>query len=223
MQNKHEIKYVDPKSLTPYARNAKLHPTEQIDKIAGQIAAMGFNVPIVVDKNMVIISGHGRLQAANRLNLSEVPIIIADHLDENQVMAARLADNKVAESGWDPAMLQFEFGTLERVEFNLELTGFDREEIDSFLDPSKSEDEFTDKSHQSVKERKAGYDESEFRQIVLIMAPEQFEMIMAKFTELQEHFNVEANLDVVEKLLAYYYERWKGEANVGTPNPEIQA
>lgn len=129
---KAEIKWVDPKSITPYANNAKKHPVHQIDKIAGQIAAFGFDQPIVVDTNKVIIKGHGRREAAIRLGLKEVPIIVSK-LDEHQARAARLADNKIAEGDLDTDMLKFELGTLERNKFDLTLTGFEMPEIDKIM------------------------------------------------------------------------------------------
>jgi DNA modification methylase len=119
--------------LIAYSRNAKLHPPEQVHKIAQQISEMGFLVPIVVDKDMVIISGHGRLQAAKDLNMTEVPVIIADWLTDEQVMAARIADNKVAESAWDMPMLAFDLGTLSRLDIDLGLTGFGTEEVRTIL------------------------------------------------------------------------------------------
>jgi len=85
-------------SIKPYMHNAKTHPEEQILKLMDQIDKTGFDVPITVDKSNVIITGHGRLIAANRLKMKEVPVIVRDDLDEYEVIAKRLADNKVAES-----------------------------------------------------------------------------------------------------------------------------
>jgi hypothetical protein len=131
MENKKfEIVWLAPESLTPYAKNAKVHTTEQVDKIAGQIAAFGFDQPIVVDEQRVIIKGHGRREAAIRLNLQAVPVIVTD-LDEYQAMAARIGDNKVSEAPWDTAMLQFEFGTLEAQGIDIpSQTGFSPAEVE---------------------------------------------------------------------------------------------
>lgn len=126
------IEFVDPESITPYANNTKKHPTEQVDKIAAQIHKFGFDQPIVVDRNRVIIKGHGRREAALRLGLKEVPVIIAD-LDEYEAMAARIADNKVAESEWEEDILKFEFGTLERNGMDMSLTGFDEDELKKLM------------------------------------------------------------------------------------------
>ena len=137
---KAEIKWVDPQSITPYANNMKKHPIHQIDKIASQIATFGFDQPIVVDKHNVIIKGHGRREASLRLGLKAVPVIVQD-LDENQARAARIADNKVAESEFDEEMLRFELGTLDRTDFDLSLTGFDIGELDKMMaDPVETQD-----------------------------------------------------------------------------------
>lgn len=147
--------------LIPYARNSKKHPKEQIEKIAVQISQVGFLVPIVVDKDMVIVSGHGRLEAAKSLNLAQVPVLVADHLTEEQAMAFRIADNKVAESEWDLPMLAFELGTLERMNIDLTLTGYGLEEAKSILasyagadprDPAPEKDGATEQSEDDFKE-----------------------------------------------------------------------
>jgi ParB-like chromosome segregation protein Spo0J len=126
------IQWLDPKSLTPYARNAKIHSTEQIDRIAGQIHAVGWTQPIVVDKDKVIIAGHGRREAAIRLNLDKVPVFIAEHLTEYEAMAARIADNKVSGNEYDNEMLKFDIGTLQLHEVDLKLTGMDEIELKDF-------------------------------------------------------------------------------------------
>lgn len=128
-----KVEWVDPQSLTPYVNNAKIHDDDQIDKLAGSIAEFGFDQPIVVDKDRVIIKGHGRREAALRLNMSIVPIIIAEHLDESQVKAARIADNKVSSLKYDPERLRFDIGSLDRVNFNLNLTGLEFDEIKEML------------------------------------------------------------------------------------------
>ena len=109
--------------INPYGKNAKKHPTEQIDKIAKSIATFGFNQPIVVDKNDVIIVGHGRYLAAQFLDLSHVPTITID-LDEDNTKAYRLADNKLNESDWDMQLVIQELKELDLP--TLDLTGFDR-------------------------------------------------------------------------------------------------
>jgi hypothetical protein len=131
---KFEIMWLPVDSLTPYVNNTKKHPTEQVDKIAQQIAKYGFDQPITVDKDKVIITGHGRREAAMRLGLKTVPVIIRDDLNDHDVMAKRIADNRVAQSDWDDEMLAFEVGTLFRNDYDLQYTGFEDDEIQKLLD-----------------------------------------------------------------------------------------
>lgn len=130
---KPEIIWRRPEELTPYVRNSKSHPTEQVDKIAGQIASIGFTQPIVVDKDFVIIAGHGRREAAMRLGLLEVPVVVMSHLNEYEVMAARIADNKVAESDWEKDFLKFDLLALDHQNFEMSLTGFDEDELEKLM------------------------------------------------------------------------------------------
>lgn len=134
---KPEIKWVSIDSVYPYTRNAKQHPKEQIDKIANQIDKVGWTQPIVIDAAEVIIAGHGRYQAAHSLGLKEVPVIVADHLTDEETMAYRIADNKVSESTWDLPMLAFDIGTLEREGIDLILTGFNLDEAQNILSDFK--------------------------------------------------------------------------------------
>lgn len=121
-------------SLTPYDRNARTHSAEQVSKIAASIAEYGFTNPILVGADGVIIAGHGRLQAARELGLTEVPVIELAHLDENQRRALVLADNRLAlDAGWDDALLAAELAELEAAGFDLAATGFDEQEIEKLL------------------------------------------------------------------------------------------
>jgi DNA modification methylase len=122
-------------SITPYPLNAKLHPSKQIDQIAASIKAFGFNQPIVVDSNNVIIVGHGRHEAAYKLGLTEVPVIKVDLTDE-QARAYRLADNKLNESDWDMQLVIEELKGLSAP--MLDLTGFNK---DLLLESDEKDDE----------------------------------------------------------------------------------
>jgi hypothetical protein len=121
--------------LMPYARNAKTHDAVQVAKIAASITEMGFNNPILVDEaSGEIIAGHGRLMAAQRLNMDEVPVVPLTHMTEDQRRAYVLANNKLAElGGWDEEMLASELAALESSGFDLDLTGFDADELDGLL------------------------------------------------------------------------------------------
>jgi DNA modification methylase len=110
--------------VKPYDKNAKKHPTKQVDLLAKLIRDHGFDQPIVVDKQGVIIKGHGRLLAAQQLGMKAVPVIVRDDLTQAQVRAARIADNKVAEMGsWDMDML------IDDVKDAMELESFDLEAL----------------------------------------------------------------------------------------------
>jgi DNA modification methylase len=127
------IEWRDPASLTPYSNNAKTHPSEQVDKIAASIAAFGFDQPIVVDGDGVIIKGHGRREASLRLGLDKVPVLVRTDLSVAEIKAARLADNRTAQSPWDEELLRVELEALLEGDFDLGLTGFDLAEIDELL------------------------------------------------------------------------------------------
>jgi hypothetical protein len=138
------IQWRTPESLVPYARNAAVHSPEQIDELAGLIAANGFTQPVVVDREGVIVVGHGRREAALKLNLSEIPVVVADHLDEHQLAAYRLADNKISERRtWDTEMLKFELGSLKLRDFDMRLTAVPLPELKSMLpgDPGTAANE----------------------------------------------------------------------------------
>lgn len=100
-----DIVNLAPSALKPYAKNAKKHPPEQIDRIAASIEQFGFVQPVVIDKDNVIVIGHGRVVAAKKLGMREVPCVLVDTLTPEQVNALRLADNKTNESAWDIDLL----------------------------------------------------------------------------------------------------------------------
>ncbi len=112
--------------IKPYHKNAKKHPKKQVEQVAASIREFGFNQPIVIDKNNVVIVGHGRLEAAKLLGMNEVPTITVD-LSEEKANAYRLADNKLNESDWDMDLVIEELKTLS--EPMLDLTGFDKDLI----------------------------------------------------------------------------------------------
>lgn len=102
------VEFIKVKDIKPYEKNAKKHPQEQIEYIKNSIKEFGFRQNLVIDKDNVIIIGHGRLEAAKQLGLEYVPCIKAEDLTEDQIKALRLADNKVAESEWDFDLLDSE-------------------------------------------------------------------------------------------------------------------
>jgi DNA modification methylase len=125
-------------ALVPYARNARTHSDAQVAQIAASIREFGFTNPILVDGERGVIAGHGRLLAARKLGMTEVPTLELSHLTQAQKRAYVLADNRLALSaGWDAEILRIELGELQAEGFDLALTGFDLDEIAGFLvDPS---------------------------------------------------------------------------------------
>jgi ParB-like chromosome segregation protein Spo0J len=120
--------------LIPYARNPRTHSDGQIAQIAASIAEFGFTNPILVDTNAGIIAGHGRLLAACKLNLDQVPVIILDYLSETQKRAYIIADNRLAlNAGWDEETRRIELAALDEDEFNVSLLGFEDEELARLL------------------------------------------------------------------------------------------
>jgi hypothetical protein len=116
--------------LIPYARNARTHSTEQVDQIAASIREWGWTVPVLVDEQGGIIAGHGRVLAAHKLAIDEVPVMVAAGWSEAQKRAYVLADNKLALNAcWDDALLKIELGDLQAFDFDLGLIGFSADEI----------------------------------------------------------------------------------------------
>lgn len=131
---KQQIEYVEVKKLIPYARNSRTHSDEQVAQICGSIKEFGFTNPVLIDGEGVIIAGHGRTIAAQRLNMKEVPCLRLDYLTEAQKKAYVIADNKLAlNAGWDDEMLALELGDLKDLDFDLSLTGFDDDELNKLL------------------------------------------------------------------------------------------
>ena len=120
------IQQISINDLKPYPQNAKKHPAEQVEHIANSIREFGFQQPIVVDKDNVVVIGHGRLLAAKKLNMDSVPCVRADDLTDEQIKALRLADNKTNESEWDFDLLDME---LSDIEIDMEQFGFDIDDI----------------------------------------------------------------------------------------------
>lgn len=116
--------------LTPYARNSRTHSDEQVAQIAASIKEWGWTVPVLIEPDGGIIAGHGRVMAAQRLGIAEVPCMIADGWSEGQKRAYIIADNKLAlNAGWDDEMLRVEFSELGDLGFDLGLTGFGETEL----------------------------------------------------------------------------------------------
>lgn len=127
-----EYKKKSTKDLIPYARNSRTHSDEQVTQIASSIKEFGFTNPVLIDGQGGIIAGHGRVMAAKKLGIEEVPCIELSHLTDAQRRAYVIADNKLAlNAGWDDEMLRVEFQELQDLGFDVELTGFSMDEINA--------------------------------------------------------------------------------------------
>ena len=139
-----KIEQIPTEKLIPYARNAKKHDAAQVSKLAGSIREFGFNNPVLIDKDNGIIAGHGRVMAAQKLELKEVPCIRLGHLTDTQRRAYILADNRLAEigGGWDQEILKLELADLGDLDFDLDSIGFGSEDLaglDMEDEPEKSD------------------------------------------------------------------------------------
>ena len=131
--------------LVAYAQNPRTHSDAQVAQIAASIAEFGFNNPILVDTKAGIIAGHGRLLAARKLQLEQVPVIVLDHLTEAQKRAYIIADNQLAlNAGWDDDLLRAELAALQAEDFNVRLIGFEDEELARLLAAQDSTEGLTD-------------------------------------------------------------------------------
>lgn len=153
-EKKLQIEHLNVNELKPYVNNSRTHSNEQIAQICASIKEFGFTNPILIDENNEIIAGHGRLIAADRLNLKDVPTIRLIGLTEAQKKAYVIADNKIAlNAGWDEELLKIELADLNELDFNLELTGFSLDEIDKILNLNDVSDTIDD-SHLISDEQK---------------------------------------------------------------------
>jgi hypothetical protein len=126
--------------LIPYARNARTHSDEQVGQIAASIREFGWTNPVLIDGERGIIAGHGRVMAARKLGLGEVPTIELSDLTPAQRRAYILADNRLAENaGWDAEMLRVELGDLDAEGFDLDLLGWSDDELKGLMDPDAAD------------------------------------------------------------------------------------
>lgn len=125
-----KIEYKNTDSLIPYVNNSRTHSDEQVTQVASSIKEFGFTNPLLIDEQGGIIAGHGRLMAANKLELEQVPTITLVGLTEAQRKAYVIADNKLAlNSGWDEELLSLEIEQLKELDFDIDLLGFDADEL----------------------------------------------------------------------------------------------
>ncbi len=132
-----------PSALKPWANNARTHSKKQLRQIADSIELFGFTNPVLIDKDNVILAGHGRVEAAKQLNMDTVPCLRQDQMSDEQKRAYVLADNKLAENaGWDEELLAIELGALHELDldFSLDITGFSIAEVDNLIEGTSVEE-----------------------------------------------------------------------------------
>jgi ParB-like chromosome segregation protein Spo0J len=130
-----QISYKSTENLIPYANNSRTHSDDQINQVASSIKEFGFTNPVLIDEQGGIIAGHGRVMAAKKLGLAEVPTITLEGLTKAQLKAYVIADNKLAlNSGWDVGLLSVELEALGELGFDFGLLGFDETELSNLFD-----------------------------------------------------------------------------------------
>ena len=167
-----KIEYIKISDIKTYAQNARTHSDEQVNQLVKSITEFGFTNPILIDENSELIAGHGRTMAAKELGLDKLPAIRLKGLSPEKAKALRLADNQLAlNSGWDADLLALEIEALNDAGYDLELIGFDDEELDKLLnEASLVEAPVRQQYEESEKERSentaAVYDEDEDGEII---------------------------------------------------------
>ena len=145
MKTTTEMQLVPISKLVPYVNNARTHSPEQITKLRSSLREFGFINPVIIDRDYGVIAGHGRIMAAKEEGIKEVPCVFADHLTEAQKKAYIIADNRMAmDAGWDEELLRVEIESLQGMDFDPLLTGFDEKELAALFDDctEAKEDDF---------------------------------------------------------------------------------
>ena len=142
-----EIVYKKINELKPYENNSRTHDESQIKQICKSIKEYGWTNPVLIDEKGMIIAGHGRVEAGKKLDIKEVPCIVLSGLTEAQKKAYVIADNKMAlNAGWNEELLKNELENLKELDFDLELTGFSKKELDKLFDEINESNPYTAKT-----------------------------------------------------------------------------
>lgn len=174
--------------LQPYEKNAREHSEKQIAQIAASIVEFGFLNPILVDSNDGIVAGHGRLSAAKELALDVVPVVVLDHLTENQKKAYILVDNKLAENAtWNEELLAQEIIKLNLQDFDLNILGWTDEEIKAL------QEDGWDSDIESVERNEENLDGIQGK-IVVKLDPEYKDQVVDAINKYVEENNIEVEV-----------------------------
>lgn len=143
-----DVKQIPIDKIKPYEKNAKKHPEEQVDQIANSLKEFGWQQPIVLDNNNVVVIGHGRLLAAKQLGMTEAPVVYAEGLTDKQIKALRIADNKISENGgWDNELLKEDLlDLIDEIDMtDLGFGDFELSMLTEDFEPEPYDDEMADK------------------------------------------------------------------------------
>ena len=174
--------------LKPYENNAREHSAEQVAQIAASIVEFGFLNPILVDSNDGIVAGHGRLSAAKELALDVVPVVVLDHLTENQKKAYILVDNKLAENAsWNEELLAQEIIKLNLQDFDLNILGWTDEEIKAL------QEDGWDSDIESVERNEENLDGIQGK-IIVKLDPEYKDQVIDSINKFAEENNIEVEV-----------------------------
>ena len=195
------MQYLEIDKIVPYARNPRKN--QDIDKVASSIKEYGFQQPLVLDKDNIIIVGHTRFSAAKKLGLKKIPCLIADKLTESQVKAYRIADNRVAEeSKWDNELLNLELIELQKDNIDLENLGFESAELEKIY--SSDVPLFVEPQQQETQETPLEIEDfipSQVRMIQLFLNSESEPKFKDMISSLQDRYNTDNLTDTVYKAI----------------------
>lgn len=188
-----EFQTVDIDTLVPYAKNARVHNEAHIAQLAGSIREFGFNIPVLIDEKSNVIAGHGRLLAARKLGMTEVPVLIADHLTDLQRRAFIIADNKLHDnSSFDYELLSLEVEELKEEGFDTGIIGFEQFEVDSLSHSTMMSD-----LEDNVFSQHIGRESEEFS--ITFVFPKGKESEFDRY--LQEHSKAELTERIIEMVV----------------------
>ena len=197
--------------IIPYSRNPRKN--QHVDKVATSIKEFGFQQPIVVDNNMVVIVGHTRLLASQKLGLKEVPVLVAD-LSESKAKAYRIADNRLNEdSNWDDELLNLELIDLQKDDYDLDSLGFEKNELEKIFNSDDPLFVAPDQSFEEVAPNVEDLMPSQVRMIQLFLNSETEPKFKEMVSALQKKLDINNLTDTVYKVVENEYNRSKADLN----------
>jgi hypothetical protein len=205
----YQVDLLNVKDLKEYENNPRINK-KSIEKVADSIRSYGWKVPIVVDEDMVILAGHTRLSAAKLLNINEVPVHIAKDLSEEQKTAFRIMDNKSQDySEWDNKLLGLEFEKLSTSNFELDMTGFNLEEINKITDGVFLEFDSPDleMSENDWQVDDVHIPETNVKQFMLLFNMNDIEEIKKMVEVLRDIYKIESPSDIIFEAVKNEYKK----------------